>query len=169
MFEFSSTSYSGKAGDTINVTIRRVSGSNGAVAVGFRTLPLTALDDKDYKPVDINVSFPNSVVEQVVSIDTKEYSGQKDGKFFVVMGLTIGGPVTGFNDTAVINLIAPPTPTPKPSSKSLTLALALVLGPAAIVIIIIVVWVLVKRGRANKAAQPLLLESGIGPANQGYS
>jgi hypothetical protein len=107
-FELSSSSYAvNKSAGKIDIGLKRVGGSSGAVTVGIRTQNETAKTQKDYIGFSSTIlSFAHGESQKVISIpiiDNKLSAGNKT--FQVRIGIPTGGATLGSKTVATVTIV----------------------------------------------------------------
>jgi hypothetical protein len=120
-FELSSSTYTvNKSAGKINIGLKRVGGSSGAVTVGIRTQNETAKTQKDYIGFSSTIlSFANGETQKVISIpiiDNKLSEGNKT--FQVRIGIPTGGATLGSKTVATVTIVDNGSPTTSSTTSS---------------------------------------------------
>jgi alpha-L-fucosidase len=102
MIEFGSTSYSVEAGESIELEVKRVGGSEAAVSVVFQTVPGTAVHGVDFDDLRVKLYFAQGEVVKKVSVRTFKSKSRPNLVFYGQLVSASGGAVVGFNQTSRI-------------------------------------------------------------------
>ncbi|PLX81996.1 MAG: hypothetical protein C0617_15145, partial [Desulfuromonas sp.] len=122
-FEFAVSSASvGESEGQVDITIKRVGGSDGAVAVDWRTSGVTATFAEDYGNFSWTpVTFADGETSKTQSITIVDDSLAEDNEIFnVILGNQAGGTALGTTSTVAVTIIdndeAPTETTPPPTT-----------------------------------------------------
>ena len=105
MFELEYANYEMPEESEMDVTIKRVGGSNGAVSVLLQDNPGTAVQGDYYTTEGIKVDFADGETSKTVTIRTKRDTKVKGDIFFTIeLVEPTGGAIVGFTSEAVVTI-----------------------------------------------------------------
>ncbi|MGN0027539.1 MAG: Calx-beta domain-containing protein, partial [Clostridium sp.] len=105
MFEIENPSYTVNEGESKEITIKRVGGSNGAATVHFSTSPDTAVHGRHYNDINKTVEFAEGQKIATVSVETVDNT-EKSGnlRFYCDIDVPTNGTIIGFNKRAEVTI-----------------------------------------------------------------
>ncbi|EAY07941.1 Calx-beta domain containing protein [Trichomonas vaginalis G3] len=155
-----------KGGNKIDFKILRSGGNDGECSVRLQTLPGTAVEGKDYKPIDQIVSFLTGQNEKKVQIETME-NDKDDVDFYLTISEPTNDVVVKFNSSCAIKISntipspitetpVPPisytsTPDPQPKNKKvMIIVISLSCGIIVVAILGFIIYRIVKSRENEK-------------------